>query len=291
MKRVCVALALLGLVALPLFAAAPPPPAGLVGAKWVWHPAIGAGGSYPGGVWYFRKPVALPAKVDVKSAELVITADNLYTFYINGALAGESTAEPNDWSKPKRFDVASLLVPGGNMLAIEAINTVAGPAGLVAKLQVTLADGKQVVVPTDGRWISRDIEEAGWEKPPFDDSAWGKAQVVAPFGGGPWRRPAIGGPLLRAGGPIGKARQATRQAIARLKEAALHPPPRRGRSTCRSSRRRPTFRGPAPSPTWARTVASIAPTTAPAAATIASPSPSSIPASPGPSPSTTCRRP
>ncbi|NQT85375.1 PD40 domain-containing protein, partial [bacterium] len=197
---------------------------GLAGAKWVWSPTAQDGQGFPGCVRYFRGTLTLPDMTMPESAELIITADNLYTFYINGVAGGESTASPNDWSKPKRFDVTAMLAPGKNVLAIEAINTVPGPAGLIAKFTATLPDDKQVTLVTNETWIYRDFKEAGWEKGSFDDSAWEKALAIAPFGGAPWGSRAVVSPLQKGGGKITPARKSTRAAIDRLADAALHPP-------------------------------------------------------------------
>ena len=62
----------------------------------------------------------------IKSAELLATADNLYEVYLNGQRVGGSTEEPNDWSKPRRYDVAGMLTLGDNTIAVEAVNTQPG---------------------------------------------------------------------------------------------------------------------------------------------------------------------
>ena len=78
---------------------------------------------------------------------------------------------------------------GANLLAVRAENRPApskNPAGLIARLAVTLADGKRVVVVSDGSWRAENETRPQWEQPAFDDSAWKPAAVAAPFGGGPW---------------------------------------------------------------------------------------------------------
>ena len=66
----------------------------------------------PAGSCFFRASVTVPEQSLIKSAELVITADNLFLLSINGKPAGESDTNPNHWSLPKRFDVAGVLQPG-----------------------------------------------------------------------------------------------------------------------------------------------------------------------------------
>ena len=60
---------------------------------------------------------------------------------INGPRIGGSSQEANDWSRPSRFNVAGFLTLGHNTIAVEAVNTARGPAGLLLKLRVVLQDG------------------------------------------------------------------------------------------------------------------------------------------------------
>ena len=48
----------------------------------------------------------------IASAELIVTADNLFTLSINGVPAGEGHPSPDLWSRPKRFDVTALVTAG-----------------------------------------------------------------------------------------------------------------------------------------------------------------------------------
>jgi HEAT repeat protein len=201
---------------------AEPRGAGFEGAQWIWHRSGLAPEqrSFPGGTCFFRAAVTLPEDSLIESAELLITADNLYTFYINGTPAGESYANPNFWSRPKRFDVAGLLGPARNLIAIEAVNTVPGAAGLLAKLTVQMVDGRRFVLATDASWHSSDQEVANWQQPSLDDQAWPAALVVAPYGDRPWGKPVARGPAERAGSPSDPTRLAVRRAIEDFKAAA-----------------------------------------------------------------------
>ena len=79
--------------------------------------------------------------------------------------------------------------PGANLLAVRAENRPApssNPAGLIVRLAVTLADGKQLVVVSDGSWRADSELRSQWEQLAFDDASWKTAAVSAPFGGGPW---------------------------------------------------------------------------------------------------------
>ncbi|MBI5394870.1 MAG: HEAT repeat domain-containing protein [Verrucomicrobia bacterium] len=192
------------------------------GAKWIWYSRepMPLSQSFPAGVHYFRAALTLPAGAQVKSAELIITADNLYTFHLNGKLAGEGHANPNAWAQPKRFDVAAMLAPGRNVVAVEAVNTVPGPAALIVKLVAQLADGRQVVLVSDENWKCIGDEVPKWEQPGFDDKKWQAAHVVGDFGIGPWSRVTARGGIERAGQPLDEARKVTKHELERLKTAA-----------------------------------------------------------------------
>ena len=93
---------------------------------------------------------------------------------------------PTSGDQPKRFDVAGLLVPGRNVVAIEAANTAPGPAGLIVYGAVQLADGQQVVLTSGDQWKCNEKQQKNWEQVAFDDSKWQKAYLVAPYGSAPW---------------------------------------------------------------------------------------------------------
>ena len=194
-------------------------PLSFEGAKWIWYSQepMPMSQSFPGGVNYFRGTFALPTNTPVQSAELVIAADNLFTLYVNGRLAGESEPDPNLWSHAKRFNVASLLVPGRNVVGVEGINTVPSPAGLVVKLVVQLADGSQSILVSDEPWKSLDKEVPNWSQPAFDDKAWRAAHVVGAFGIPPWGRIGVPSASELAGPAMTEARRKVRQEMEAFK--------------------------------------------------------------------------
>ncbi len=198
-------------------------PVGFEGAKWIWfsQEPMPMSQSFPGGANYFRGTFVLPEKLQVKSAEVICAADNLYTLYINGKLAGESEPDPNAWHRAKRFDVTAMLVPGRNVVAVEAINTVPGAAGLIVKLAAQLADGRQVVCVSDEPWKSLDKELPNWQQPNLDDKRWRAAHVVGDYGIRPWGKVMAKSPVVRASAQIDEARRQVKQRIAELKVASL----------------------------------------------------------------------
>jgi HEAT repeat protein len=166
------------------------PPVTFDGCYWIWSfPDPGQNSvSYPGGAWYFRAALAVAEKSPPPAAEMFVTADNLFTLYVNGKLVGQSYANPNWWHRPKRFDVSKFLLPGRNVIAVEAINTVPGPAGLLVKLVGRTAGGQPLACVSDAAWKSSDTEEKNWQRPAFDDKSWHAAYVVGDYGCAPWGR-------------------------------------------------------------------------------------------------------
>jgi HEAT repeat protein len=176
------------ILALCLMGLAQPQPAGFDGAQWIWlWPDPGAPSAQPlAGAAYFRVSLVLPEGAQAKVADAFITADNLFTLYLNGKPVGQSTSNPNDWNKAKRFDIAALLAPGRNVVAVEGVNTLDGPAGLLVKFVVTLADGRQVSLASDDSWKCSEKESPNWQQPAFDDKSWQAAHIVGEYGAAPW---------------------------------------------------------------------------------------------------------
>ena len=181
--------------------AAPSPgekPAGagaLNGCAWIWYPEGNPAASAPPGTRCFRRAFSLPAKAKVARATFFLTADNDFVLYVNGKKAGSSNGGEDNWRIVKKFNVAKHLRPGGNVLAVQAVNTTGqpSPAGLIGNLAVELDGGSAVRVRTDKAWKAARASPAGWETPALDDSAWASAREVARFGQRPWGQLGGGG--------------------------------------------------------------------------------------------------
>jgi len=196
------------------------------GAKWIW-PSLGPNGdlnSLSAGVSYFRAEVTVPENPALESAEVIVTADNLFVLYLNGQSVGESETDNSAWHRPKRWDVTNLIVPGRTVVAVEAVNTLPGPAALIVKLVAKLADGKQIVLASDATWKCSYKEEANWQQPDFDGQKWGAAHVVGQFGTKPWGKVAVPTAAVPGGAPVGKVHQTTRRVLEQAaKQARVGP--------------------------------------------------------------------
>jgi len=222
-------LAAAAVLALCLLGLAPPQAPSFDGAHWIWiWPDPGAPSPTPlAGAAYFRATIMLPDGAQVKSADAFITADNLFTLYLNGKPVGQSTSNPNDWKTPKRFDVAGLLAPGRNVVAVEAVNTIDGPAGLLVKFLITLADGRTVVSQSDDTWKCSEKESPNWQAPAFDDKSWQAAYTVGEYGSAPWGKFARGLAATPAEKPLDPAKPPASWQKAIAREARPAAPPSR----------------------------------------------------------------
>jgi hypothetical protein len=152
---------------------------------WIWYPEGRPTEDAPAAARFFR--CRFEAPTGGRAAELRIAADDVCEVFLNGTRVGAH----DTWQRTAVFSVGALLKPGRNVLAVRAENKPApskNPAGLIARLTMTLATGKQAAVVSDSSWRSAKDEQPQWEQAAFDDSTWKPAIVAAPFGEGPWGR-------------------------------------------------------------------------------------------------------
>jgi HEAT repeat protein len=181
----------------PAVAAEEPPD--LAGASWIWTADV-EGISAPAGTRYFRTTFVLPPEWDLDSGVVSVTADNLFSLHVNGRAAVERMTEPNAWSRPYRVELGSgRLVPGTNCLAVAAVNTIPGAAGLIVKLTVRAGNAGEAAIVTDDGWRATDRETPGWTAVAFDDSAWRPVRVHGELGIAPWGHLGRAAPAAPAG--------------------------------------------------------------------------------------------
>jgi alpha-L-rhamnosidase len=172
---------------------------------------LGDPGELPQPAAYLRRTLALSK--NVQSARLYVTALGSYRVFLNGSRVGGDVMTPDFTDYRKRvlyqaYDVTSLLVNGNNVISAllgdgwygsgltwVGMHFFPPPDRFVAQLELDYADGSHDTVVTNESWkaaaspiLRSDIyggevydarlEQAGWEKPGFDDSKW-KAAVAA----------------------------------------------------------------------------------------------------------------
>ena len=130
----------------------------------------------------------LPADAKVRAAGLVLTADDRFTLYVNGKPAGKRRRRQRRLAIASGRDLTTLLGPGRNLIAIEAVNVVGRRVWLhggMSNCRTVPASNET----SDASWAASQQSAAGWQNPAFDDSHWAKAKVLGPMGIGPWATP------------------------------------------------------------------------------------------------------
>jgi len=113
-------------------------------------------------------------------ARLRLTVDNQWRVLVNEHEVHASDGQEFAWRRPADVDIASALVAGTNTLNVHAFNEGVGPTGLLARLELELADGTHRSLVSDASWLASDgANEAGPS---------GQAKVLARHGDGPWGR-------------------------------------------------------------------------------------------------------
>lgn len=201
------------------------------GCSWIWFPESGADPMVqaPAGSRWFRRTFDLPTDAAVKQATLVFAVDDAYEVHLNGgrmAVGGGG----DTWKRPTAMDASAYLKPGANVLAIAARNE-RDAAGVLCRLLVTCADGRQVDIVSDGAWRASN-QGGGWDGKKVDEQKWQGARVLAPLGQGPWgnqvARPGIAStasdpaPFLRKAFTVDGAVRRARLFASGLGYAELH---------------------------------------------------------------------
>jgi len=154
--------------------------------QWIWfdkgNPAVQA----PVGLCFFRRIFYIGKDRRILSARMQITADNEFELSINGHSAGSG----DNWERTYEMDVASLLRPQENLLAVKAYNSRVGPAGLIGTLQIDFEEGQSFTVSTDGNWQASLEAADGWQTQKHSTDGWTPVKVMGPKGTSPWDRGA-----------------------------------------------------------------------------------------------------
>lgn len=159
--------------------------ASLEEAKWIWHGADGPGKA-PAGQRVFYYSFTLPPDAKIKQAELCASADDAMQFAVNAHLRLTTRPVNDSWRQVRRTSVAAELKPGANELRVLAENAKPGDAGLIARLEITLEDGRVIRHATGDAWQSTDRAGDDWRKGRPDSSSWRTVRVVGDYGAQPW---------------------------------------------------------------------------------------------------------
>jgi len=112
--------------------------------------------------------------------------------FVNGKPVGSG----DNFNHVAEFDVASLLRPGTNVLAVAVENggPKPNPAGLIAALEVRLGNGETGKFSTDREWLAATNADESWQTRTSADAGWKAARELGAWGMAPWgkiSRPAV----------------------------------------------------------------------------------------------------
>ncbi|MGC9261658.1 MAG: hypothetical protein ACP5I8_16460, partial [Phycisphaerae bacterium] len=145
--------------------------------SWIW-----AAQTRNNQIIYLRHSFKL--KTVPRQAVLYATADDHLEVFLNGKEVTSTFHKHNEvWRRARKLVVAALLHQGNNTIAIRAKNDTAW-AGVL----VWIIAGTKTLCLSNRDWRVAYSVPTGtaWIKPQFDDANWSHANVVAPYGGGPW---------------------------------------------------------------------------------------------------------
>ncbi len=164
--------------------------------KWIWNDKHAADKAPPGRV-YFRKTIELSALPT--DATALVTADNSFTFFVNGQKVGSGS----EFKESFRYDLRPFLKKGENVLAAEAANhfpdnsppdpnKIGGenPAGFLFYARLRhFENGAERTNDfiSDKSWLMSSEKNDGWEKAGFADAGWDKAIELGELTMQPWR--------------------------------------------------------------------------------------------------------
>ncbi|GMW03372.1 MAG: hypothetical protein AMXMBFR84_45060 [Candidatus Hydrogenedentota bacterium] len=152
-------------------------------SQWIWYPEADVTLPAPPGKRYFRREFALPENSTLRSAQVVMTADNSFVLYVNGMEA----ASGDNLNEIYSIDVAPFVLPGSNILAVLAENKGNQPnaAGVVCAFDALFEDGQSIRINTDETWSTSADAHPLWTQK-ADQADWLSARSLGTFGIAPW---------------------------------------------------------------------------------------------------------
>ncbi|KAJ6457876.1 hypothetical protein C8R45DRAFT_1081718 [Mycena sanguinolenta] len=156
-------------------------------STWIWAnnsvPASGGGETPPGGCAFRRYFTPPPGKTP-NFTDIIVTADNNFTFYVNGEQVGTGAYYPLAYAFR-----TPLLGSDSNVFAVIATSgsRSSAPAGLLIAIQVTYDDGtRDMPIVSDTTWRALTSVPDGYQNLTFNDSSWPAAVGESPYGASAW---------------------------------------------------------------------------------------------------------
>jgi hypothetical protein len=168
------------------------------GAAWIWA----AVGELPDQDRAFRLTQAAPHGASATRAEILITADDSFTLWVDGDEVGGTEPVENGWQASRFYDVD--VAGDRTVVAVRGTNDAVSPGAVLAIVRLTWSNGTTATYPTGSAWKAATEFPADFARPDLDDSGWAQAAEIATYGSGPWgggvrlpTRDPLPAPLLR----------------------------------------------------------------------------------------------
>ncbi len=155
-------------------------PIDLNDARWLWRAVDTPLSKLAPETLLFSRTVDLKNTRQLKSALILLTADDTFRLRVNGTPVGAG----DSWQVASMYDVLKYLRDGSNLFEIEIKNTSPGPGGMICKIAWQDANEQKVLV-SDSAWQVRQLELQSSSEP-------GPVRELHRYGNGPWGR--VGGP-------------------------------------------------------------------------------------------------
>ncbi|MBC8096762.1 MAG: hypothetical protein H7Y43_13215 [Akkermansiaceae bacterium] len=160
--------------------------------SWIW-----AAKTFDGQTCQFWRAFDVPPNAKVINARLILTADNEFTFFLDGRELGHGA----DWRELFDYNLIQLLPPGRHVLAVKALNPT-GFAGMLCGLRIDLADGRHIEIKSDENWRLVPEEAKSWKEMTRPSAAWRAATVVGVLGAMPWWKEPVNVNAMLTPAPI-----------------------------------------------------------------------------------------
>jgi alpha-L-rhamnosidase len=133
----------------------------------------------------YHTKLQLPADRKIVKAELLATADDRLTLFLNGV---EVVHDKAKFELVADVDVTKLAKPGDNDLRALVTNESVSPAGLLLKLIVKTDDGAQRESGSDATWRATDQPGDHWQEGELDSEKWPAVRVLGTYPCRPWNK-------------------------------------------------------------------------------------------------------
>lgn len=152
------------------------------GAAWMWL----AEGELPGQDRAFRLARTAPEGASATRAEVLVTADDAFTLWVDGTEVGATEPAENGWQASRFYETE--LSGTATVVAVRGTNDAVSAGAVLAVVRLTYSDGTTATLTSGSAWKAATTFEADFARPDLDDSGWDQAAEIAAYGAGPWGR-------------------------------------------------------------------------------------------------------